>query len=176
MLVSERQDFKNYIFCYCLGGVRPHSLILHKLSEWYGNAEIIYIPTNLLDEAGYAFMKPVYDAGPAEFLTLVKNARAVVTDSFHGVAFSIMFQRDWYCMKRYEIGTDSFGGKVRIDQLTDSVGAAPGWVSNVNEANQRYMVCREGLRYSEKEKMLDAADKIMENINSVIRTGTKESR
>lgn len=38
----------------------------------------------------------VTDAGPAEFLYLFANASAVVTNSFHGTAFSINFQRDFY--------------------------------------------------------------------------------
>lgn len=161
-LLLKQQDSKNYIFCYCAEGVRPYSLVLRKLSEWYENAEIIYIPTSLLDEMGYGFMTPIYDAGPTEFLTLVKNARAVVTDSFYGIAFSIMFQRDWYCMKCYGKDTKCFSERARIDQLTDGVGAVRGWVSNVNEARQRYAVCQEGLRYPEIERMFDAAVKSWE--------------
>lgn len=38
----------------------------------------------------------VIDAGPAEFLYLFANASAVVTNSFHGTAFSINFQLDFY--------------------------------------------------------------------------------
>ncbi len=38
----------------------------------------------------------VMDAGPAEFLGLFKNAEFVVTNSFHGTAFSINFNRPFY--------------------------------------------------------------------------------
>lgn len=169
-LASGQKDLKNYIFCYCLGGIRPYSLILRRLSEWYGNAEIKYIPTNLLDEVGYGFMKPIYDAGPAEFLSLIQNAKAVVTDSFHGVVFSAMFQKDWYCMERYEAGADRFGGRTRINQLIKNMGAASGWVSSVSEARVRYEVCKRGLQYPKKEKLHHAADKMLENIDSIIRT------
>lgn len=37
-------------------------------------------------------------AGPLEWLTLVKNAELVLTNSFHGVAFSIIFNRQFYCL------------------------------------------------------------------------------
>ena len=38
----------------------------------------------------------IADAGPAEFISLIKNARYVVTDSFHGTIFSINFNVNFY--------------------------------------------------------------------------------
>ena len=38
----------------------------------------------------------VMDAGPAEFLGLFKNAELVMTNSFHGTVFSILFNKDFY--------------------------------------------------------------------------------
>lgn len=38
----------------------------------------------------------IIDAGPAEFLHLIEQARLVITNSFHGTAFSINFNRDFY--------------------------------------------------------------------------------
>lgn len=37
-----------------------------------------------------------YDAGPREFLNLIKNAKLVLTNSFHGTAFSIIFNKPFY--------------------------------------------------------------------------------
>lgn len=37
--------------------------------------------------------KIIYDAGPEEFLSYIYNAEYVVTDSFHGTVFSILFHR-----------------------------------------------------------------------------------
>ncbi len=39
--------------------------------------------------------------GPAEFLRLVKNASFVCTDSFHGIAFSIIYQKDFIAFERF---------------------------------------------------------------------------
>lgn len=47
-------------------------------------------------------IRPIYansivmDAGPAEFLWLVDHAEAVVTSSFHGTAFSVIFNKRFY--------------------------------------------------------------------------------
>lgn len=40
------------------------------------------------------------DAGPLEFLSLIKNAHIVVTDSFHATVFSSIFDRDFYVLER----------------------------------------------------------------------------
>ena len=38
----------------------------------------------------------VMDAGPAEFLWLIDHAEAVITSSFHGIAFSVIFNKRFY--------------------------------------------------------------------------------
>lgn len=40
------------------------------------------------------------DAGPSGFLDLIKNAEYIVTDSFHGVAFSIIFEKKFISINR----------------------------------------------------------------------------
>ena len=39
----------------------------------------------------------IIDCGPKEFLYLIKNAEYIVTSSFHATAFSIIFQKNFYC-------------------------------------------------------------------------------
>jgi len=64
--------------------------------------------------------KPVYlknsntidTASPQQFLSLIKHAKCVVTTSFHGVAFSILFKKDFYAVKLDNKGT-------RIEDLID---------------------------------------------------------
>ncbi len=46
-----------------------------------------------------------YDASVEEFLALVKNADCVVTNSFHGTIFSILFQKDFYTFTRPNCST-----------------------------------------------------------------------
>lgn len=41
--------------------------------------------------------KEITTADPVEFLRLVKNAEMVFTSSFHGLAFSIIYNRPFYC-------------------------------------------------------------------------------
>ena len=36
--------------------------------------------------------------GPDEFLEVMKNAKYVFTNSFHGCAFSLIFEKEFYCI------------------------------------------------------------------------------
>ena len=48
-----------------------------------------------------------------EFLNLVANAETVFTTSFHGMAFSILFEREFY----YEIPEKSYNNNARLEDL-----------------------------------------------------------
>jgi len=49
------------------------------------------------------------ECGPAEFVNLIANAKKIVTTSFHGTAFSIIYHKDFYCVPhpKYHERTDS---------------------------------------------------------------------
>ena len=47
----------------------------------------------------YTFDKFYQEAGPIEFLNLIKNAAFIVTSSFHGMALSINFRKDFVVLK-----------------------------------------------------------------------------
>lgn len=132
----------DYIFCYCLGGVRPYDLVFKKLSEIYGNIKIKYIASNLEEDNCYSNMEGIYDAGPAEFISYIKNAKAIVTDSFHGVTLSIIFGKDWYNLERLSAGKDRFGGRIRVDSLTENIPGDCGWICNVKDVENRYEFLR----------------------------------
>lgn len=39
-----------------------------------------------------------HNVGPIEFLSLIKNAEIVLSTSFHGTAFAILFEKEFYCV------------------------------------------------------------------------------
>ena len=43
----------------------------------------------------------INDVGPKEWLSLVKHAKGVITDSFHGCVFSIIFKKSFRVFKRF---------------------------------------------------------------------------
>ena len=55
------------------------------------------------------------DIGPQEWLYLIHHARYVVTNSFHGTAFSVIFQKEFY------VGYPP-SGPPRLEQVMESLG------------------------------------------------------
>lgn len=61
------------------------------------------------------------NADPADFLTLIRNAKYVITDSFHGAVFSLMFHKDFCLLER--IKNDKVSPmNVRLYDLLEMVG------------------------------------------------------
>lgn len=44
----------------------------------------------------------IVETGPIEFLKLIYNAQFVITDSFHGVCFSLNFEKQFICLSRFK--------------------------------------------------------------------------
>lgn len=57
-------------------------------------------------------------AGPSEFLLLLKNAKMVMTDSFHGTIFAIKFRRPFITFQRFHDNEDNSQNS-RIENLLD---------------------------------------------------------
>ena len=99
-LAQPNKIEKNYILYYSLKGfrnIRKDLIKLSNLSEKYDMQVIALTPL-----APVVHQKNVInftDAGPVDFLTLIKNASLVVTDSYHGMLFSINFRKEFYYLK-----------------------------------------------------------------------------
>lgn len=62
----------------------------------------------------------LYTLDPAEFLYMIQNASYVMTDSFHAVAFSIKFNKEFYVFDRKQDGVSSMFS--RIETITKRFG------------------------------------------------------
>lgn len=83
LAIKPKYDFKRqYIFVCLLGTMTDeYKQKIDAIASKY-NLEII----NLYDKAN----KAIYSSGPSQFIWLIKNAKLVVTDSFHSIVFSII--------------------------------------------------------------------------------------
>ncbi len=78
----------DYVFCYFPGGVSKHlERFSVELAKKTNSKRVLVVPEwrNLFRTG-----KKMYDCMPLEFVSMIKNAKAVCTDSFHGTAFSII--------------------------------------------------------------------------------------
>ncbi len=83
---------EEYVLIYILGS--HNSEVYEKIFEFTKkkNIKIYNLARNRLNDK--------IPIGPEEFLYLIHNAKYVVTDSFHGSVFSILFKTDFYVFKR----------------------------------------------------------------------------
>ena len=89
---------ENYVFCYFLNC--PSVVALEKI-RYYQNRGIKVIVLSRMPFAEWdASVEILDDVGPFDFLSYVCNANAVLTDSFHGMAFSIVFSKDFFVFER----------------------------------------------------------------------------
>lgn len=72
----------------------------------------------------------IIDIGPGEFLVLLKNAEYVVTNSFHGTVFSIIYEKEFFSLAHSKRAD-------RVMDLLNSLGLMDRLVTNVEEINNK---------------------------------------
>lgn len=90
---------EDYILCYFLGDRKEYWKAVENLQRMT-KYKVIIIPARF-----NSYLKKYEirtSTSPQEFIGLIKNAKLVLTDSYHGVIFSLKFERDFYVFKRFE--------------------------------------------------------------------------
>ena len=96
--------------------------ILRKL-KYQDNLTVVCIQTNPLVRVKAD--KVVLDASPEEFLGWMINAKKIITTSFHGTAFSILFHKDFYTITKRNSNPTRIKNMLNrfglMDRLIDSI-------------------------------------------------------
>lgn len=110
-LVENNNKDGDYILIYCVAPPNGLLEIGKKLQEITGY-KVIYLTNQLSKKLKYRSFSYVSGIGPQDFLYYVKNAKFVLTTSFHGTVFSLIFHKLFYAE------LDSLNGhNDRIDNL-----------------------------------------------------------
>lgn len=134
--------YGDYVLIYALGPDKRLTKIAKKIAK-KNNIKIIEL--NDKKQKKY-FCEQISDAGPAEFLTLIKNAKVVVTNSFHGTIFSIIFQKEFYTITRLNRNS-------RMENILDIVEMRDRLIDKVKEIdNVKEQNYDKAMKNLEKEK------------------------
>ncbi len=112
-----------YLFCYLLGNDRKLQRLIRDFAAEKG-LKIVTIPfagpVRKLRDGSFGDHR-IADAGPGEFLSLVRHAECVVTDSFHAVAFSHIFCRPFWAFSRsgYQKKGNRIVGRLEVTGLAE---------------------------------------------------------
>lgn len=108
----------DYIVCYFLGEAERYMGYVKALSEKTGMKAYIIPVTRKQGRSGQAVP---FEVGPSEFVSLIRNAKYVCTDSFHGMAFSVNYGVPFFVFKRFA-DHDPKNQNSRILNLLNLVG------------------------------------------------------
>lgn len=153
-ICPERLVEEKYLFCFFLG-YNPQA---RKLANAYARKhglKIVTIPhaSSLYVSGGSTWGDVrIWDASPAEFLSLVKHADCVFTDSFHACAFSSVYEKNFFVVQR--AGHAGMSG--RIYSLLELVGCGDHFCDGEEKLNLSYMESLAPVSYDSPKTELEA--------------------
>lgn len=94
------KGYRSYVFAYILGESEKQIKKIKKLCL-DNHIDLLYIPfiKGQMDSSLTKDMRLI-DCSPQEWIWLIKNAEYVITDSFHGMIFSAIFERKFFVIER----------------------------------------------------------------------------
>ena len=92
-MVSVKKINKKYILTYLM----EENAEINKLSKDLSQKTGLPVYVIIGGKTKNYFGKKLTGLGPNDFLSTIKNAEYVITNSFHGTAFSIIFGKKFYC-------------------------------------------------------------------------------
>lgn len=114
---------EKYLLTYFLGDSKKQRESVTKFAKNKG-LKIVGFPHILgeyrKNDEGFADYE-VYDADPAQFLYLIRNAEYVITDSFHACVFSIIYEKKFLVFER-DVKSKNQKMNSRIETLLDLFG------------------------------------------------------
>lgn len=136
-----------FIVCYFIG----------KNKSWYKDVQLVAKEKGLriiicLSESNIVpdFGEIYPEAGPYEFLWLLKYSKYIFTDSFHATALGINMNKEIVVYKRFE-DTDKKSQNSRISNLLDMFSLSNRLISNTNHISN---IANNSIDYTEVNKVL----------------------
>lgn len=132
-----------YIFVYML---RPDNNVIRLARRIAKEKQCKIIYTGLLAD-NYKGVNTVCDAGIAEFLSYIDNAEVVITNSFHGTAFSVLFESPFLSVKVESTSS-------RVESFLGMTGLMSQYVSDVNNPYSLNVDFTDALQILERKRVV----------------------
>ena len=117
---------KPYILCYLVGSRPGYCEFLRSVRARTGITQMLAIPSVESGRIHGLEADYVTDAGPSDFIRLIQGAAIVCTDSFHAVAMSMIFRKNFVVLKRFA-DEDPSSQNSRLADLLDQFGLQDRW-------------------------------------------------
>lgn len=149
---EEKIISEPYIFCYFIGENIKHREVVKEVQMHtnYKIAAILHVNQYIKSDENFAD----YDfstAKPEDFVRLIRDAQYVICDSFHGVAFSIIFKKNFIVFDRYA-RNDSSSRNSRIDSICKKLKLESRHCIEIKNANS---ILNDNVNYTEVDDLLE---------------------
>lgn len=99
-MAAKKEKKQAYIFCYIRDRTEENTCMIDRMAEKY-NLETIFCTPDMEVE---------------EFLYYMKNSSFVITDSYHGLCFAAIYEKNYLCI------LNTLRGKSRFESLQRQIG------------------------------------------------------
>ncbi|MDY3929415.1 MAG: polysaccharide pyruvyl transferase family protein [Clostridia bacterium] len=145
--ISEKHSMKEkYVFCFFLGNDIKSRKLAFEFSKKH-NLKIVTLP-HLLGSVRNCDINfgdyLLYDVSPGMFLSLIKDAEYVFTDSFHASVFSLIFEKEFFVF--YRNGFKSM--ETRIYSLVDIFEVEEHFCNDERKATMEYIESLSPIEYN----------------------------
>lgn len=162
---------KKYILCYFLGTIQAHRNFAETLRKFKGYDVICFPYMRGYNEVDKNIVgDKLYDINPLQFVYLISNAEYVCTDSFHGTVFSIIFNKQFFSLRRYS-DVDTHSTNTRIVSLLEMLGLGNRLINPDTDVRQirditttEYSVVNDKLN-TERQKSLEFLEQAINEEN-----------
>ena len=107
-----------YVFCYILQSEKVYPYAKEYAQK---NGLAVRAINESRKETGAAADEIIADDSPEEFVGLIQSAEMVVTDSYHGLLFSLLFHKPVRIIQRFS-DSSGFSQNSRIDSILSIIG------------------------------------------------------
>lgn len=166
---ASKKIAEPYIICYFLGKPSRYREFVAQFQNAVGGGLKAYVIPILRDLGKFPDFP--FEVGPREFVSLIKNAAFVCTDSFHGMAFAINYGVPFYVFKRFD-DDDPLNQNSRVFSLLELLGLKERLIPlEVNEDIVRGMPCDYTDAY---EKLSKLRDESLEFLSTSLKCATEK--
>lgn len=112
IVANKRHSRRLYVLCYFLSYNETYLEYARNFAR-QRNLPLYFFSTN---NQYRPFADKMVAAGPSEFISYIRNASFVLTDSFHGTVFSILHEKEFITFKRFK-GKSASNQNERLNNL-----------------------------------------------------------
>lgn len=148
VVCAQRIIGDDYIFCYFLGDGLEQREIAKKFAE-RKKIKIVTLPylNGKYRTCDHEFGdEKLFAVGPEEFLSLIRYAKYVFTDSFHASVFSLIYMKEFFTFER--TAKQRMGS--RLDTLFTLFDCKSHFCDTKDKANLQYIMNLPAIDYTKK--------------------------